>query len=279
MSGQGMVPYSGMNSPSVPTPNIPGASSVTPYGPPTYSNTPNSTSGALPYNPQLPSNGSFNPNALPPGQQVMPNQPIMPNSPTPGTGLGDPDATRVPGFGGSAASLNPSNEVKPDLQRIPMVAIDRSKSDSASTLSIVNAPTIPSTLPSTLPSILPSTLNEPMQVNREANESDRSPSWQFSGVQPLTAPQNFDSKPKWNPTLLDPEDRTVMERSGQLMPSRSIANGKIELRDEDSSVVSAVASNQRNGSDKIQLVSGIESVKTTLSQPSFPGFRPVSSLK
>ena len=102
----------------------------------------------------------------------------------------------------------------------------------------------------------------------------------YSGAQPLSAPDDYDSKPQWNPTLLDPEDRKAMEQVAQLRQTREETARKIQLEADDSSPTTAIAlSPSSSNRNVIQLVSGIENRKTETKEVGEPSFRPVSSLK
>lgn len=102
----------------------------------------------------------------------------------------------------------------------------------------------------------------------------------YSGVQPLSAPDDYDSKPRWNPTLLDPEDRKTMEQVARLRQNREDAARKIRLEAVDSSPTTAIAlSPSSSNRNVIQLVSGFENKKTETKDVVEPSFRPVSNLK
>ena len=89
------------------------------------------------------------------------------------------------------------------------------------------------------------------------------------GMQPLSPPDDFDNNPRWTPTLLDPDDRVAMERTG-----------RIRLQEDPEWAVSAVAVEfKKSIRSSIQLVSGTETKK---SEPVATGtirFRPVMTLK
>jgi hypothetical protein len=103
------------------------------------------------------------PNAFVPNQ-VMPNpgdiNPVLP----PGSGS-DPEATRQPSLGSSAAMF--------PLKRIPVAEMDRAPTASTASENRAARLSVPPTLPP-------------------------------SSVQPLKAPSDFDAKPRWNPKLLLP---------------------------------------------------------------------------
>ena len=104
-------------------------------------------------------------------------------------------------------------------------------------------------------------------------------------MKPLSAPDDFDTQPRWNPTLLDPDDRTAMERSGQLSPDRSKVAGRIRTLEDQESAVSAVAIMSAQPSESsIQLVSGVApkqlaAGENTASKSQTIRFRPVATLK
>ncbi len=286
-------------------PNIPGAT-VTAVGPPVYSATPNPTSGTsglsqpvnpvsgyssgAGYNPATsPYNAPYNPAGASP---VLPNSQIMP----PGTNNIDPEATRKPTLSGvSQASAPPANNSpygNPASKPIessfkapnnPMVAAESTNkestnkdssaqwksseqfaksrdtiaADAGATRATTAAPEIPETLPP--------------RVNY--------------GMKPLTAPDDFDTKPRWNPTLLDPDDRTAMKRAGQLTPESTKLVGRIRtLEDRESAVTAVAIESTQPGRSNIQLVSGVEAkrpvtdTKTPVDNQSVR-FRPVATLK
>ncbi|MCU0707148.1 MAG: hypothetical protein MUF23_02540 [Pirellula sp.] len=169
-------------------PSIPGATSVVPLGPPTtlpstaaamnptlanpsLANPPAANTTTVPWtNPSAPSAFAPNPAISNP---VMPNpgdiNPVLP----PGSGS-DPEATRQPSLGTSAAMFPQKRIPVSEMDRAPMVPTG--SDNTAARLSV----------PPVLP---PSTL------------------------QPLKAPSDFDAKPRWNPKLLLPsgnnKDETV----------------------------------------------------------------------
>ena len=117
------------------------------------------------------------------------------------------------------------------------------------------------------------------------------PEQPMTGLKPLSAPSDFDSKPNFNPRLLDPEDRTAMERANRLSGSSVQTVSRIQLKEDDSMVVPAVSFSSPDGiKSKIQLISGAERIqdnfqpsnsaqKTALKQTDKSGFRPVSRNK
>ena len=103
-------------------------------------------------------------------------------------------------------------------------------------------------------------------------------------MQPLSAPDDFDSKPRWTPTLLDPQDRTAMERTSRPAMDRSKvytgADDRIRLRDDGNSTGLALAIDvKKSNRNAIQLVSGVESKKSESEGSSVIRFRPVTTLK
>jgi len=284
-------------------PYIPGATSVTPVGPPTYSAVPspgygngnfaqpaNPNSGygpatSVPAAPGYANPGYANPytnvnpyTAPPTGGPVLPNNQVMP----PNSMMNrDPEADRRPGlnsFGwnnpGPTHSTSKAGDIPLNVQTLPMVAIDRqSNSKSKETPSNMSSPNgllkprdtmamgdIPSSQPNPLsPSMLNGTQEIPQTLPPRGNV----------GMQPLSPPDDFDSNPRWTPTLLDPDDRVAMERIG-----------RIRLQEDSESAVSAVAlETKKSIRSSIQLVSGAE---TKMSEPVATGtirFRPVMTLK
>ena len=286
-------------------PYIPGATSVTPVGPPTFSSTPNPGVGPQPYNPGNVPNPYPNPGYGQPGMNsppVMPPQPFMPplngfpngnpNSTLPG--LSDPQSIQTPGLGrsaslgpslgplessGSSGPSGPSNAFPladnftsrrsgsldmqrlPDVQRLPMVAIDREPSTttrrsdvlpnnsketamSPFTLGMANAAEL------SMNENSPTALTQKM-LSQSPEIPQTLPATSGNSMRPLDAPDGFDGKPRWNPTLLDPDDRTVRDAT----------------------------TTKRN---VIQLVSGSEVIKPSVPKKtvvSEPQFRPVTRLQ
>jgi len=266
-------------------PYVPGATSVTPIGPPTYSSSPNNGSSQ-------PANGSggqpYTPNILPPaGSPVLPPNQFFPPGMNPGApGLADPESVRVPGLGSSAATspassptINPASVAAKkslDMERIPMVAIDQAANPTNSNASNQVMPDLQTGGPRA------GTLLQPgaTPASDSSNIPPILPPRSYSGAQPLSAPDDYDSKPRWNPTLLDPEDRKAMEQVAQLRQTREEAARKIQLQADDSSPTIAIAlSPSSSNRNVIQLVSGIENRKTETKDVGEPSFRPVSSLK
>ena len=262
--------FSGNTSvPGIAPPNIPGAT-VTPVGPPSFSSTPtangNVYGGANPSlanpnlanpaftNPALTNPSLTNPNlGLPASNgQVLPNQQVFPGQPN--TGFGDPEATRVPGPSGSSAWMPPSKpNATTEVQRLPMVAIDKERANPAS--SSLNELSQFRSAPE-----VSSGNSTPNQMMNAASIPSTLPDEPFSGVRPLSAPADFDSKPKWNPSLLDPDDRTVWEQKNRKKDNVIQLISGTEF--QAGSVVNAVSTSNsvRSGNDK-------------------SGFRPVTALQ
>ena len=269
------------------TPYVPGAASVTPVGPPTYSATP----FGQPANPNVgfapatinPYANTINPyantnpyGALPAsGQSMQPNQ-VMPPitnpyanpNPNPNPYANpnvDPESMRRPSLGGSSASNN--------VKTLPMVAIDRGSNSAQSEapnaidnssvlLKPRNALAMGDAAPEPSP-LVPNMTNSMQDIPRTLTPREN------YGMQPLSAPDDFDSKPRWTPTLLEPDDRTVMERSN-----------RIRLQEVRNSAVSAVALEPtKSNRNTIQLVSGIETKKSEPSENGVIRFRAVTTLK
>ena len=263
-------------------PYVPGAASVTPVGPPTYSATPNPGYGqsnnpnagfgsvgnpslapgfATPYS-------NTNPYSAPAASgQVFPPNLVMPPNTNPYSNPNlDPESMRRPSLGGSNASIN--------VQRLPLVAIDRESNAKTSgapnpainpngLLKPSDAVAMSGVAPTEPSSLSPSMINGAQDIPKTLTPREN------YGMEPLRAPDDFDSKPRWTPTLLDPDDRTVMERSG-----------RIRLQQDLDSAVSAVAlESAKSNRNAIQLVSGVESKKSEPSQSGAVRFRPVTTLK
>ena len=267
------------------TPYVPGATSVTPIGPPTYSSSPNNGSSQPAYG----SGGQpYTPNIQPPaGSPVLPPNQFFPPGMNPAApGLADPESVRVPGLGSSAATSPVSNPVSNpasvaaktplDMQRLPMAAIDPGAKPTNNNVSNQVMPDFQAGGPRA------GTLLQPGAAPAldSSNIPPILPPRSYSGAQPLSAPDDYDSKPQWNPTLLDPEDRKAMEQVAQLRQTREETARKIQLEADDSSPTTAIAlSPSSSNRNVIQLVSGIENRKTETKEVGEPSFRPVSSLK
>ena len=133
------------------------------------------------------------------------------------------------------------------------------------------------------------TLNEPSAMAPNMlNDSQEIPQTLAprgnAGMQPLSAPDDFDSKPRWSPTLLDPQDRTAMEQARRPVPNRSKVNreadSRIRLQEDGNSTILAVAiETKKSNRGSIQLVSGVESKKSESEGSGVIRFRPVTTLK
>ncbi len=185
-SSPGPNGFSGTN---MTPPSIPGAI-VSPLGPPTFSNTPGNVSGPL----SNPAGSGFTPVMPPTGNGLQDQESLVVpslnrfNSTTPASPL------QSSGQGTLAANVQssrPVNEPSETMSREPatprpMVAIDPPRSparpyDAPSTLNqSITGLSAPSLLPSTTPK---------------------------NSVVPLQPPAGFESKPRWNPSLLDPKDK------------------------------------------------------------------------
>lgn len=279
----------------IPTPYIPGATSVTPVGPPTYSAAPSPGYGngnfAQPTNPNsgygtatsVPGYANpytnVNPYTAPPtGGPVLPNNQVMPPNSIMNR---DPEADRRPGlngFGlnnpGPTSSTSKPSEVPQNIQTLPMVAIDReSNSKGKEVLPNLSSPNGLLKPRDTVamgdnPSSQPNPLSSSMLNGTQEIPQTLAPRGNV-GMQPLSPPDDFDNNPRWTPTLLDPDDRVAMERTG-----------RIRLQEDPDSAVSAVAlETKKSIRSSIQLVSGAETKK---SEPVATGtirFRPVMTLK
>jgi len=257
------------SAPGIAPPNIPGAT-VTPVGPPSFSSTPtangNVYGGTNPSlanpnlanpsytNPALTNPALTNPSLGVPASngQVLPNQQVFPGQPN--TGFGDPEATRVPGPSGSSAMMSPSKPNVNEVQRLPMVAIDKERANPASA-SLNDKLSQFRSMPE-----VPSANSTPNQMMNAASIPSTLPDEPFSGVRPLSAPADFDSKPKWNPSLLDPDDRTVWEQK----------NRKKE------NVIQLVSGTEFQGGSVVNAVSTSNSVRSGNDKS---GFRPVTALQ
>ena len=256
-------------------PNIPGAT-VTPIGQPSYSSTPtangNFYGGANPTlanpnlanptlsnptlsNPTLSNPTLSNPSlGVPaPNGQVLPSQQVFPGQPN--TGFGDPEATRVPGPSGTSAWMSPSKpSVLNEVQRLPMVAIDQEPSNPA--------PASWNDKPSQFRSSTEGTSGNstPNQMMNAAAIPSTLPDEPFPSVRPLSAPADFDTKPKWNPSLLDPDDRTVWEQKNR----------------KKDNVIQLVSGTESQGVGVVNAVSTSNSIRSGNDKP---GFRPVTALQ
>jgi len=255
------------------TPNIPGAASVVPVGPPTYSALPNTNP-----NTNLPAYSA------PP---VLPNFPVMPSNNNPGS---DPEAERRPELGrkmSSNFSRIPS-ESAPNVQSIPMVAIDREATprngETAAGFSNPDGSFKPRDSLA-LGNSATNSLNKDESSGIEPRVFDGAPQIPQTlaprgdyGMKPLNAPEELDSNPRWTPTLLEPDDRVAMERAASA--NRRGENKRIRIREDQESVISAVVMNSsKSNRNSIQLVSGVETKKTESVDAGVIRFRPVTKLK
>lgn len=288
------------NTQSYPTqlaaPNIPGAV-VRPVGPPTYSATPNPTYGNNGFTQPVNPGTGYNPAAAPFAPAFNPSgvNPVLPNGqilPSGGNNV-DPEATRQPSLplGGRQASspsagsstvsdpASNSNSSPFQGQNSPIVAANRESTGKETTTQWKSSESFakPRDTIAADPGIGRSTTVAP-------EIPDTLPPRVNYGMKPLSAPDDFDTKPRWNPTLLDPDDRTVMERSGLWAPETTKLAGRIRTLEESESAVAAVAfESTQSGRNNIQLVSGVEAKHTVSSKtPAHDQtirFRPVATLK
>lgn len=174
-------------------PSIPGAASVVPMGPPTLM-----PSTAMPST-VMPSNGTgtaapttttlpFTPGTSVPLPSTGDIKPILP----PGSNA-DPEATRQPSLGNSAAMF--------PLRRVPVSDLDR-----------VDTFTQPPAQPPAQPA--PQPLLPQESRTRLPLPSTAPPSL----LQPLKAPNDFDAKPRWNPNLLPPSNEAARETVASTTP-------------------------------------------------------------
>ena len=187
-------------------------------------------------------------------------------NPNPNPNL-DPESIRRPSLGGgSSASIN--------VQKFPTVAIDRESNSNQNgeanrainpngLLKPREALAMSGAAAAEPSPLAPSVINGAQDIPKTLVPREN------YGMEPLSAPDDFDSKPRWTPTLLDPDDRTVMERSS-----------RIRLQADNDRAVSAVALDSvKANRNAIQLVSNVETRKLEPSEISAIRFRPVSTLK
>ena len=187
----------------------------------------------------------------------------------------DPEANRRPSMGlnnaGPASSTSQSSSGASTVQTLPMVAIDRdsnSKSSSNGLLKSRDAVTVGDVAMGDTYSSQPNPLSPSMLNGTQEIPQTLAPRGNV-GMQPLSPPDDFDSNPRWTPTLLDPDDRVAMERSG-----------RIRLQEDPESAVSAVAlESKKSIHNAIQLVSGAETKKPEPVATGTIRFRPVMTLK
>lgn len=242
----GVCPPSAAATSSMPVPNIPGAASVVPYGPPTYQSvpTPPVTSSATPFPSTSPVPGVGS-GMMSPSNSVNPGEinPVLP----PAANANDPEASRPPSLlnsvpnpavqGSKVASLVP-------LQRLPMVSIDRTASSdsrypTSSNVSSFspaaaanpfnsttqNQPSAALTLPSFGTASTPLVGSTPEPINQS----------------PLTAPDSFDAAPRWNPKLLPPPNVLPEETVASTSKLKSVSHQRW-IASETASPRSAVSS-------------------------------------
>ena len=221
------------SAPGIAPPNIPGAT-VTPVGPPSFSSTPTASGNIY---------GGANPSLV---------NPNLANPALTSPALTNP-SLGVPASNGQILPPNKPS-VTTEVQRLPMVAIDKEGTNPTSSSlndklsQFRSAPEIPSGN------------STPNQMMNAASIPSTLPDEPFSGVQPLSAPADFDSKPKWNPSLLDPDDRTVWEQ-------------KNLKRDN---VIQLVSGTEFQGGGVVNAVSTSNSVRSGNDKS---GFRPVTALQ
>jgi hypothetical protein len=201
---------------------------------------------------------------------VMPSAPVMPNA--------DPESKVRPSLGMGAQPANSELTDSFAAQRLPSVPVEQSSGLASSKPPAAVTPSSPAAsllVPSNnhvaggTNLTAPSTLSQPVPL-----PSSLQPSNDF-GIKPLYAPDDFDSKPNWNPALLDPDDRVALERSGQLMKSNQRSASRIRLQDEDagSAMATVALSNSKSADSGVRLVSGEEPSKVS-STSNFSAFRP-----
>lgn len=224
----GVCPTNPQGISSAMVPNVPGAISVTPMGPPTYQVAPSSvptttvspsTFGPSPSSPStVPSNLGlpYTGSGVGANSQVLPNagetNPVLP----PGAGY-DPEAMRQPTLSspssnppstGNSASVGGANDPIASkmvpLKRIPIVEIDRSTPSSS------GASTAAQTLPTMDAAGHSLSGNVPSSINPFANNTHDATSLKLASppalpgnsLSPLRAPADSDLAPRWNPKLL-----------------------------------------------------------------------------
>jgi len=198
------------------------------------------------------------------------------------------DGRNAAGLSATKSAATKSMDSPFIVQNIPMVAIDResakksqetlpsapNRDESSKTNDSIASNISPSSEPT---ASVPSLLGNPPEIPQTL------PPRSNYGMKPLSAPDDFDGKPRWNPTLLDPEDRTVMERAGRISPVRPNTNNRIRFQEDPVSAVATVALDvKRPNRNAIQLVSGVEPIKSDpadTTESSAIRFRPMTSLK
>lgn len=280
-------------------PNIPGAASVTPVGPPTYSSVPSSASayGASSAvnptynpttNPAAPSNG--NPGYYTPNNNTNPlvAPPVLPNiqaMPPANNFNADPDANLRPKLGSNTATEAARNALEnpSSVQTIPLVAIDRQPSSKGLGTNSSAGAMEPRDAVALGSNRAPQTGTNEMQTMKPGPFDGAPPIPQTLaprgnvGMQPLNAPEELDSNPRWTPTLLDPDDRVALERRAANLQE---ASSRIRVGDDEVGAVSAVAyETAKSQRGAIQLVGGIETKKSEQAESNAIRFRPISKLK
>ncbi len=229
-SGSSVSPNSNMN-----VPNIPGAVSVVPYGPPTM----------VPASPSIMPGTNPMPGSNPNSGNILPNSNnsnmVMP----PGVrSLNDPESTRAPSLGPSAfqsGRLEDSFSSNVQTLRLPLVTIDRSnESDSSNENNNVAAIRTP---------IEASSLQWSSSSSNRIEAPSTLPASSQSPLVPLKGSDDLDAKPKWNPKYLDARNpapsgepketaiRTIAER-------KNVANSKGNETNSGSNGIRFVPLNQ-----------------------------------
>ncbi|MBM3964448.1 MAG: hypothetical protein FJ308_05190 [Planctomycetes bacterium] len=205
-------------------PNIPGALSVTPIGPPTYQSAPSSLPATTLGSTSIssPSTGyGFGASGNGTTSQVLPNageiNPVLP----PGA-ANDPDAMRQPTLNPptwnapsseSKASLGNSNDQfvskMAPLKKIPIVEIDRTPamtSGAGSSATSIGAPVTPygSPTPGSSYGSVPPSINPFSNDAHNATslKIPSAPALPGTALSPLRASADSDLAPRWNPKLL-----------------------------------------------------------------------------
>lgn len=190
-------------------PSIPGATSVTPYGAPTYSSPTTSLPPAV-------SSGAILPGAPATGYPSAPSSlstPYAPQTSSPAMGLPgsailppsglpseDPEAMRQPSLNSPSSAQRPATGGSPTLNQLSGDMLPRSSSrqpESWIDQALMNREPVP--VP---PTLRPTTSSEPSR----------------GGIVPLDSPAGIDAKPRWNPNLLDADDPVAAnEASGKIL--------------------------------------------------------------
>ncbi len=194
--------------PNTSIPSIPGATSVTPMGPPTYSTIPQNVASPV----LAPASGNYQPIPSAAGQVPSAAGQVSPVLP-PGFNNQDPESMRQPSlgtsagmtaspssaFGSTSGSTSGSNVAAMfPLKRVPVAELDGTPNSAVPTYAntppldkrnpfVEHSPSNASNL-MTAPALLP-----PVSPN------------------PIQAPSDFDAKPRWNPKLLPPSSVVTKE--------------------------------------------------------------------